>query len=135
MSELLRELRGLRLPEEFEYPPEFCRTVVFGLVDLEPWVMLRAAAVRWHADGLSSRYAGSSYWPFARRRDNDDIACWEVPDRTVIIIHDFASPGWERRRRFDGFDDWLRLAVEDFIEWGREEIVGHGESATAYPWS
>jgi hypothetical protein len=38
--------------------------------------------------------------PFARRHDNDDVACFVTHDPEqeagqVIIIHDFASPGHE----------------------------------------
>lgn len=37
--------------------------------------------------------------PFARRDDNDDIACFEVgKGKSVQIIHDFASEGFEQRK-------------------------------------
>lgn len=134
MTELLRDLRDLSLPDGFEYPPEFCRAVSYGLTDLEPWFVLPADAVRERAEGMRRRYPGARYWPFARRQDNDDVACWEPPGRAVLIVHDFASPGWERRGRFEGFDDWLRHAVEEFIDWGREEIAYYDGSATAHPW-
>lgn len=36
--------------------------------------------------------------PFAKRDDNDDIACFELgKGESVIIIHDFASHGFEDR--------------------------------------
>jgi len=53
--------------------------------------------------------------PFARRQDCDDIAC-VVEGQQVVIIHDFASQGWEKRKQFVDFTAWFRAAVEDFIE-------------------
>jgi hypothetical protein len=53
--------------------------------------------------------------PFARREDNDDVACWEPMSPRVVVIHDFASPGFEDRGGFADFNGWLRQAVEDLI--------------------
>jgi hypothetical protein len=34
----------------------------------------------------------------------------------VVIVHDFASEGWEARDEFGNFWDWFRSIVEYFIE-------------------
>ena len=55
--------------------------------------------------------------PFAVGLDCDDIACWErgkLPK--ITVAHDFAAPGWEQRCEFESFWEWLRSAVNDFIE-------------------
>jgi len=45
--------------------------------------------------GLQERYPGRMLVAFARREDNDDVACWEAGGGgKVIVIHDFASDGW-----------------------------------------
>jgi hypothetical protein len=46
------------------------------------------------------------------------VACWELAagDGTVVVVHDFASPGWEKRDHFSSFYDWLRQAIQDLIE-------------------
>jgi hypothetical protein len=49
--------------------------------------------------------------PFARRQDNDDVACWDSDGHDVAVVHDFATPGWEQRgHRFPNFTAWLRKA-------------------------
>ena len=52
----------------------------------------------------------------AVRRDNDDVACWDTAAGNVVIVHDFASPGYEQRSELRDFYAWFRQAIEDFIE-------------------
>lgn len=105
------------LPEGFVYPRAFLHILELGINNLEPWYMLDGDGIRQAMDGLEKRYSGSKLIPFARRQDNDDIACWQAAsNEEVFIIHDFASAGWERRDQFNSFYDWLRRAIEDLIE-------------------
>ena len=106
------------LPEWFEYPSQFIRVVELGLTNLEPWHVLDGEEISLLLDGLRKRYTTRMLIPFARRIDDDDVACWDI-DRAgkVSIIHDFASPGWEQQAEFDDFYAWLRQAVEDLIEY------------------
>jgi hypothetical protein len=54
--------------------------------------------------------------PFAKRDDSDDVACWEKGSLSkVMIIHDYASSGWEQREILEDFWTWLRKAVEETI--------------------
>ncbi|WP_092978674.1 hypothetical protein [Actinopolyspora lacussalsi] len=106
------------LPEGFTYPREFVRVVELGLTDLEPWSILEGRRLVEHFAGLRKRYPDRNVIPFAHRIDNDDVACWDLDrDARVVIVHDFASPGWERQGEYEGFYDWLRQAVEDLIEY------------------
>lgn len=105
------------LPKGFTYPHQFRRVVELGLTDLEPWYLLEGKPLRDTMSGLAERYPKRVLVPFARRQDNDDVACWQTGiDEQIFIIHDFAAPGWEQRECFANFYDWLRRAVEDFIE-------------------
>jgi hypothetical protein len=106
------------LPRGFWYPPAFVRVVELGLMDLEPWHLLEGGPLRERHAGLAKRFPARDLVPFARRQDNDDIACWEPSRGTekVVVVHDFASPGWEERAEYPGFYDWLRQAVEDLID-------------------
>jgi hypothetical protein len=104
------------LPEGFSYPPEFIRVVELGLTNLEPWWILTGDLLRDRYSGLVLRYPARSLVPFARRQDNDDVACWDAREGKLLIIHDFASPGGEVRHEFPNFYAWLRQAVEDLIE-------------------
>jgi hypothetical protein len=108
-------LSGDDLPQGFEYPHEFLRVVELGLTHLEPWWVIDGKMLRDRFTGLQRRYPNRRLVPFARRQDNDDVACWDLDSGLVAIVHDFASPGWEQRAEFRDFYAWLRCAVEDLI--------------------
>jgi hypothetical protein len=104
------------LPPDFEYPQEFIRVVELGLTNLEPWWILKGEPLRDRFRGLRERYPDNLVVPFAARQDNDDVACWDLAQGNIVIVHDYAAPGWERRRpEFATFYDWFRQAVEDCI--------------------
>lgn len=103
------------LPEGFEYPREFIRAVELGLTNIEPWWIIDGDRLRTRFSGLRERYSSRSLIPFAVRQDNDDVACWDADAGKVVIVHDFASPGYEQRAELPDFYSWFRLAVEDFI--------------------
>jgi hypothetical protein len=107
------------LPKDFTYPREFVRVVELGLTRLDPWWIIQGDVLRGLHRDLRERYPTRELIPFAKRRDNDDIACWEAGGSyEIVVIHDFASPGWEdrQRRRFPNFNAWFRQAIEDLIE-------------------
>lgn len=105
------------LPQGFTYPRQFKHILALGITDLQPWYILVGTSLREAYTGLTTRYPEQNLIPFARRQDNDDIACWTVgPSEAVLVIHDFASSGWERRAVFANFYGWFRQAVEDLIE-------------------
>jgi hypothetical protein len=105
------------LPVGFNYPRQFEHIVERGLLDLEPWYVLQGKALRDTKAGLEQRYPDRRLVPFARRQDNDDVACWQAGESEgVFVIHDFASAGWEQSASFASFYGWLRKAIEDLIE-------------------
>jgi len=105
------------LPQDFVYPNEFLKIVEQGLIDFDPWVIMSGEYLKTRYDGLRKRYPKRLLVPFARRIDNDDIACWDIniPNK-VVTIHDFASENWEQRKEYETFWVWLRQAVDDMIE-------------------
>lgn len=106
------------LPDWFSYPDEFKRIVGQGLIDFDPWIIMEKDRLKTRYDGLKRRYPSRELIPFARREDNDDVACWEKNKYgRVIIIHDFASEGYENVQEFGSFWDWLRSALEATIEY------------------
>jgi hypothetical protein len=103
-------------PSWFVYPDEFNRTVELGLINLEPWSVLFGSELREKLQGLRIRYPERELVPFAQRQDNDDVVCWEKGDSNkVVLIHDYASPGYEQRRVFDDFWLWFKSAIDDMI--------------------
>lgn len=108
------------LPKEFEYPYSYKKYIQDEPAELEPWHFYHDG-LEFAFNGLKKRYPSRSVIPFARRSDNDDIACFEVEtggnNHPVIIIHDFASPGWECRGKCIDFLEWVRLAEAESKEW------------------
>ncbi len=124
-------LRGTELPYGLSYPEPFQRLVERGLMYFEPWFVLEGESLRTRLMGLQQRYPDRQIVPFARREDNDDVACWDAqkPGK-VVIVHDFASAGWEARAELDDFYAWVRLAVDDMIAYDRGfETAGQNASA------
>ncbi len=114
----IRVLDDSQCPPWFTYPRAYLRLVEQGIVDLTPWYLLDAERVTRYAAELVRRYPGTERLPFARRQDNDDVACF---DRSrpgqVVLLHDGATPGTEQRRVFPDVWAWFRFAVEQMIEW------------------
>lgn len=111
-------LRVSELPNWFTYPQDFLTQVNEGNLDIGPWQVLTGHWLRTRREGLDKRFPKRILIPFARRMDNDDIACWEEGASIAVrIVHDFAAPGWEEREEYASFGDWLvaaRLDAEDY---------------------
>lgn len=115
-------LRQEELPDGFRYPGGFKRLVERKLTHLEPWWVFEAAVARDLMRGLAQRYPDQPLVPFAKREDRDDVACFvHESATTVVVLHDFASNAWDRRRVFNDFYAWLQQAVADMIEFDRLE--------------
>lgn len=111
LSEALR-------PSWFEYPPEYLRVVDLKMDNLEPWFFLDGEQLETRNRGLKERFPAADMVPFARRGDNDDVACWEKTggNLKVYVVHDFSKVGWEKRKEYADFWAWYRHAIEDMIE-------------------
>ncbi len=116
-AEKLELLRTEDLPRWFSYPPAFIHLVESGMTQFDPWWIFDRKYAKEKLEGLKIRYPERSLVPFARNQSNDDVACWDrdVPGK-VVVIHDYADPGWEVHATFDSFQDWFRSAMEDFID-------------------
>lgn len=108
-------LKKEELPEWFEYPKELNIILKQNLLNFEPWIILTDDRLKTRFEGIQKRYANRDLVPFARREDNDDVACFDR-QQDVVIIHDFASPGYEGGNNPMAFWDWFKLIVEHMIE-------------------
>ena len=103
-------------PSWFEYPSEYDWLVKHKLTDLEPWYLLDGDELISCMETIIKLYPSYDAVPFARRQDNDDVACWlRDQSGTVQIIHIYASPGWEKSEQFPNFWEWFRSAIEEMI--------------------
>lgn len=102
---------------DYVYPAEFVKIVELNLIDFESWYLMSNEQVDIRIKGLKSRYPNRNLIPFARRDDNDDIACFEVgKGKSVQIIHDFASEGFEQREAYECFWDWFKDVIDEMIK-------------------
>lgn len=100
----------------FLFPDSFCKVIELNLVDYEYWYLMSKDQILVRREGLLKRFPNRKLIPFARRDDNDDIACFEVGfGERVFIVHDFASEGWERRQEYDDFWSWFISAIKELI--------------------
>ncbi len=102
--------------EWLSYPKEFRRVVDLNLCDLDPWFILEGERLKIRYLGMRERYPYRHLVPFARREDSDDVACFEKNMASkVVLIHDFASPGYEQVKIYGDFWEWFREAIEEMI--------------------
>lgn len=106
----------------FEYPSGLEKIVDLGIVDMDTWFIMDAPFAEGYCADMAERYPDRKLVPFAKRCDNDDVACFEVGKAgKVEVIHDFADPGWEQRGEYDDFWSWFESAIHQLIEGAREE--------------
>jgi hypothetical protein len=107
---------------DFIYPPDFLKVVELGLLFMKPWEIIIDERLPLRYNGLKERYPSRQLIPFAQRRDCDDVACWDLKmNGKLVIIHDYASEGWEEVTSYDTFWDWFKQAVNDMIEFSKED--------------
>jgi len=113
----IKVLSKAELPSGFVYPDSFLKVIRLDLTNLEPWYIMTRTEAQMRIKGMQIRYPQSGLIPFARRGDNDDVACFQMDKGEEIqIIHDFASVGYEQRKTYATFWDWYRDAMEEMIQ-------------------
>jgi hypothetical protein len=87
---------------------------------LQPWYFIRSNQCFWaneHWAGICDR----KLFVFARRQDNDDLACFDVNDHgvatQVIHIQGWTKAGFEVIQEFPDFWEWLKAVIDDIAEW------------------
>jgi hypothetical protein len=106
---------GVTLPKGYQIVKDL------NLANLDPWHLMSDKEFDLLFPGINERYPTRSVIPFATRGDNDDVACFvsrdpEQETGQVILIHDFASPGYEVIARMKSFWSWFKYAIDEMIE-------------------
>ncbi|PEV02850.1 hypothetical protein CN300_30555 [Bacillus thuringiensis] len=108
----------------YVYPESYQKIVELNLVDFDVWYLIESEQATRRYHDLKERYPKRDLIPFARRDDNDDIACFEIGKGSKVqLIHDFASEGFEQRKEFDDFWEWVEVAMEEMIDYNRSEEI------------
>ena len=107
---------------DYHLPKAYFRVHELGLLNLDIWRFIQDKD-EFHAlsTTIGKDYTSSILVPFARRVDNDDIACFVVSHRDysvneVVIAHLYSGAEFEESARQKSFWDWFRLAVNEMIE-------------------
>ncbi|GAA3276795.1 hypothetical protein [Paenarthrobacter aurescens] len=102
-------------------PALYDRMIERGIVDLEPWELLRGAEQAHRLKHLVETFPEWPLNPFAHRSDNDDVACWTGENVVVVDDYDVVRDANEAAVRhqpaeYHSMDEWLIVAIRDFIE-------------------
>lgn len=107
----------------YKYPEAFNKIIELNLVDFDIWYLIEEGQATRRYQALKERFPNRKLIPFARRDDNDDIACFEIEKGgKVELIHDFTTEGFEQKREFEDLWEWIKFAVDEMIE---ENRIGH----------
>jgi hypothetical protein len=117
VKEMIKILEEIKCPKWIKYPKKYINLVQEEKHIFLPWYLTDQEDTFWRLEGIRKRYPERNLFPFSRRDCSDDIACWEKEmGEKVIVMHDFADPGWERRRVFKDFDAWYEWALTQEYE-------------------
>jgi hypothetical protein len=92
---------------------------------LQPWYYLEGDQIfkvneRWPKGPYNGALVA-----FARRQDNDDIACFHVEKgdiKAVVVINGWTGSGYDVLQRYDSFWAWLKSVVDDIAEWVENSV-------------
>lgn len=105
------------LPDWVDAPSQYFDLIKYERDKFSPWFFFDREGLLFRLNGLKNRYPGRILFPFARHSYSDDVACWERGNQgKVVIIHDYASPGWEQRKIFSSFEDWFNFVLSELEE-------------------
>ncbi len=99
-------------PSWIKLPEKYSELLKHPQEEFLPWYLFDRKRLLYRHEGLKERYPARTLFPFARHDYSDDVACWEKDkNEKVMIIHDFASPGYESRFVFPSFDAWYEYVL------------------------
>jgi hypothetical protein len=104
-------------PDWVNFPPKLVNLINNGQTDLTPWCLLDTELSIKISESLKNRY-NRHLFPFAKRKNNDDVACLEKNcDQKIKIINGYTTKGWETQEEFQNFDDWLKDVEGEMKDW------------------
>lgn len=109
---MIKILQDYEKPSWVVYPFTYLDLVKSGNDEFLPWYLMDKEQLLTRYQGLKKRYPDRNLFPFARDDNSDDVACWEKekPGK-IVLIHDFASPGYENKKEFESFEEWYKYVT------------------------
>jgi hypothetical protein len=97
-----------------------------NLVGFEPFTQLQP----WHYMPTEQCFWATERWPdisanslfvFARRQDNDTLACISFDSnqvvKGVVLIQGWTTSGFDIIQEFPDFWSWMKQVIQDIAEW------------------
>lgn len=111
---MIKILQNDEKPSWVNYPDKYLDLINKEEDEFLPWYLMDKERILIRHKGLQKRYPARILFPFARHDYTDDVACWEKdkPGK-VILLHDFASPGYENKMEFETFDEWYLFVTRN----------------------
>jgi len=100
----------------FHYPDALERLIALKLINFDLWYLMTREQSEVILRQLKMNCNRKGLIPFARRGDNEDIACFEIGNNEkVVVLKTCEFLGYRPRQVFDSVWDWLRDAIEIMI--------------------
>lgn len=100
----------------FKYPDELERLISLKLINFDLWYLMTREQSTVIQEQLKRQCSSTELIPFARRGDNEDIACFEVRNnKRVVVLKNCEYLGYRPRQEFGSIWDWFRDAIETMI--------------------
>ena len=100
----------------FNYPDALERLVALKLLNFDLWYLVSREQSVEIFKQMKMNCNRMGLIPFARRGDNEDIACFETGnDEKVVVFKNCEYLGYRPREVFDSVWDWFRDAIEIMI--------------------
>lgn len=101
---------------DFEYPEAIERLVALQLVNYDYWYLMKKEQAVEILSQIRKQCSHKKLIPFARRGDNDDVACFELgKGEKVVILRQSEFLGYRPYKIFESVWDWFRDAIETMI--------------------
>lgn len=119
MRRELLDIEAVKLEHfDFEYPEAIERLVALQLVNYDYWYVMKKEQAEIVYEDVRSQCRHKKLIPFARRGDNEDIACFEVgKGENVVILKHSEFLGYRPYMKFESVWDWFREAIETMIKY------------------
>lgn len=100
-----------------------------GIAGYEPFTALQP----WYLLPVAERFDAAARWPggplreplvaFARRQDNDDIACATGPAAKVVVIEGWQGDSYVVVAEHDDVWAWLKAVIDDVAAWSEADAL------------
>lgn len=98
-----------------------------AFTQLQPWYFTPSEEMFWATESWPNvQVINEKLLVFARRQDNDDLACFSVREGEivgVVVIQGWVGNGFEVLEKFEDFWKWVKFVIDDIAEWSSLQEV------------